>query len=40
MRFLVVLALIVISFSAGAIMGWDSGVRDAGNLYSATTEGE
>lgn len=32
MRYLVMLFLVVAAFSAGALMGWDSGVRDAKNL--------
>lgn len=36
MKYLVVLTMIVVSFSAGVIMGWDSGVRDAHSLYSQT----
>lgn len=37
MRYLIVLTMIVVSFSAGVIMGWDSGVRDAQHLEIVTT---
>lgn len=37
MKYLLVLTMIVVSFSAGVIMGWDSGVRDARNLDTVQT---
>ena len=37
MKYLLVLTMIVVSFSAGVFMGWDSGVRDAKNLETVQT---
>lgn len=37
MKYLVIMGLVIISFSAGVIMGWDSGVRDAKNLETVQT---
>jgi hypothetical protein len=38
MRILAALFIAVACFSAGAFSGWDSGMQDAQNMYSCTTD--
>jgi hypothetical protein len=37
MKYLVILTMIVIAYSAGVFMGWDAGVRDGQHLATVQT---